>query len=367
MPTRAAQAACIASARRFIQDEGDSLTRHAIALFETLGDSLSDDVELAVGFRTLALRRDAALLGICPEPEVGTSTAGGAEDGRTRFLGWKFLGILGIGLEEGGRAVAADPRTCQGFKRTDLVKLSLARGLPEYAQISIARVGGMYLAALPVEPTTMAAAQVQRSVGNALGFEWPVARGRIAVVGLANGFLQYLTTRAEYSAQSYEGGSTVYGPGEAEMFAREVGQLADSLRRAGGSLSNRVDTIIGRPGAAKRLWPRPVGPARGTIPAVPRWVRCAPDTVTGQWFGPSPGQLELAGKPQIALERETADGWEVVTWDDDPDVEVWSLGESGTRGWRYEVRWSAPPAGAKVRFRVLGNTSGTEVSAGCGT
>lgn len=366
-PTPAARAACIGSARRFVQDVGDSLTRHGIALFESLGDSLSGDVDLAIGFETLVLRRDAARLGICPEPAAGTSTAAGAEDSRTRYAGWRFLGLFGVGLEEGGRAIAKDPRGCQSYKRTDLTPLTLKRGLPEYAQLSVVRIGAMYLAAMPVEPTTMAAAQVQRSVGAALGYEWPAAKRRVAVVSLTNGFLQYVTTRAEYSAQAYEGGSTIYGPGEGEMFARELGRLADSLWRTGngGSLPNRVDPITGRPGADARLWPRASGPAAGTVPAQPTWIRCARDSVIGRWYGPSPGALDLAGKPQIALEKNDGGHWEVVTWDDDPDVEVWSLGSAGTRGWRYEVRWSAPPAGAWIRLRVLGTTAGTEASGAC--
>jgi neutral ceramidase len=364
MPTPAAQAACISSGRRFIRDIGDSLTRHAIALFESLGSSLSGNLDLAIGFETLALRRDSAELGICGHPAVGTSTAAGAEDARTRFAGWKFLGILGIGLEEGGKAVSRDPRTCQGFKRTDLVKLTKKRGLPEFAQISVARVGDRYLATLPVEPTTMAAATIQRTVGAALGLDWPTARRRVTIVGLTNGFLQYLTTRAEYSAQSYEGGSTIYGPGEAEMFARELGRLADSLNRtgAGGSLVNRVDSIFGRPGDDKKLWPSR-GPGVASPAPAPRWIHCAPDTVIGRWNGPSLDRLRLAGTPQIALERETQGGWEIVTWDDDPNVEVWVHG-IGASDPGYELRWSAPTAGTHLRFRVL-TAAGNEVSDVC--
>lgn len=364
MPTPAAQSACITSARRFIRDIGDSLTLDAISLFETLGASLSDQVNLAVGFTTLALRDSATQLGICRDPAVGTSTAAGAEDGRTRFAGWKFLGVLGIGLEEGGKAIAADPRSCQGYKRTDLVKLSKKRGLPEFAQITVVRVGQMYLTGIPVEPTTMAAAQIQRSVGSALGLDWVQARRLVTVVGLTNGFLQYLTTREEYSAQTYEGGSTIYGPGEAEMFVRELGRLADSLHRAGGvGLANRVDPIAGRPGDDRKLWPSSSGPERWPKPD-PRWITCSRDSAIGQWIGPKPEQLQLAGNPQVALEQETPNGWELVTRDDDPAVEVWAIRKEGDF-WRYEVRWSAPPAGVGLRLRILGGTDGTHFSESC--
>jgi hypothetical protein len=364
MPTRAAQSACISSSRRFIRDIGDSLTQNAVSLFETLGPSLSADVDLAVGFTTLALRDSATQLGICHDAAVGTSTAAGAEDARTRFAGWKFLGVLGIGLEEGGKAVAADPKDCQGYKRTDLVKLSKKRGLPEYAQIGVSRIGPMYLATVPVEPTTMAAAQIQRRIGAALGFDWVQSRRLVTVVGLSNGFLQYLTTREEYSAQTYEGGSTIYGPGESEMFTRELGRLADSLRRAGGkSIANRVDPISGRPGGDTKLWPAPVTHQSWPDPE-PRWTRCSGDTLTGQWIGPDPWQLQLAGTAQIALEKEVAGGWEVITTDDDPDVEVWALKPEGNY-WRYEVRWSAPPPGVGLRLRILGGTDHSHVSKVC--
>src|SRR5256885_11306046 len=90
---------CRAAARRYVNTAGDSLAARAAALFDSLGPGLRGDLRVGVAFRTLRLKGDARL---CPYPETGTATLGGAEDGRTRLYGWRLFGIFPIGL--GGRA-----------------------------------------------------------------------------------------------------------------------------------------------------------------------------------------------------------------------------------------------------------------------
>lgn len=356
MPTGAAQDECVASARRFVRAVGDSLTGHAIKLFDSLEDSLSDYATIGIVFRTLALRDSAAELGICRDAAVGTSTAAGAEDARTRFAGWKFLGLLGIGLEEGGKAVSQDPKSCQGYKRTDLVKLSKKRGLPEYAQLMVLRIAGMNLIAVPFEPTTMAGASLQRAAGEGMVMlDWKRAREHTVVVSLANGFLQYLTTREEYSAQNYEGGSTLYGPGEAEMFGRELRRMANEFTRAPQYrlLKNEVDSVFGRPGKDARLWPS-TGKREELPPANPRWIHCSRDTMIGQWIGPSPGQLDL-GKPMVWVQgNRYGNDLMPLVFDDDPALEVRAVRKL-KKGWLYQLRWEVDPLTTTARFAPWDN------------
>lgn len=67
--------------------------------------------------------------------------------------------------------------------------------MPEIAQVTVARIGDMSLGTVPLEPTTMAGAEMQRAIGLAADLPWPEARRRVVIVGLTNGFLQYATTR----------------------------------------------------------------------------------------------------------------------------------------------------------------------------
>jgi neutral ceramidase len=73
----------------------------------------------------------------------------------------------------------------------------------------VVQIGDLVAAAVPLELTTEVGfrirdAMLRRSLEEGLG-----ARAT-AVVGLANGYMQYVATREEYQAQHYEGGSTLY-------------------------------------------------------------------------------------------------------------------------------------------------------------
>ena len=182
---------CLSVARTYVNRLGDSLSNRAIALFERLGDRLSSDFTLGVAFKTLHLySSDSTALGVCGKPQVGTSTTGGADDGRTRFYRWMFLGIVPVGLEEGGSAINHNPRSCQREKQTFLNVFARDHGLPEFAQISVARIGDMYLGTVPLEPTTMAGAEMQRAIGlGTADTSWSgIRRHVVMIVALTNGF-----------------------------------------------------------------------------------------------------------------------------------------------------------------------------------
>src|SRR6266550_4655387 len=116
-PAPAWMAVCRAAARRYVNAAGDSLAARAVALFDSLGPTLRGDLRIGVAFRTLRLKGDPRL---CPYPETGSATLGGAEDGRTRLYGWRLFGIFPIGLEEGGHAIRPNPHDCQREKRVAL-------------------------------------------------------------------------------------------------------------------------------------------------------------------------------------------------------------------------------------------------------
>jgi hypothetical protein len=336
----------------------DSLTRRATDLFKSLGDSLSDTLTLGVAFRTLALRTDSATYGICGKPQVGTSTTGGADDGRTRFYRYKLLGLFPVGLEEGGPAISRRPTGCHREKRVFLNRLTRNHGLPEYAQITLARIGDHYLGTVPVEPTTMAGAEMQRAIGSALGFDWATARQRITIVALTNGFLQYLTTRAEYAMQGYEGGSTLFGPNESQAFAAQLGVLATALAgAAGGSPANVIDSIMKYPGKPTRVLPS--DSLSGPVPdPMPHWVACRGDTVVGRWTGVYPIQLHLDKGPIVRIEAFDGGAWRTAAQDDDRELEIRSIAAS-KRGWTYELRWVPRGIRAPFRFQVLDSAGAT--------
>ncbi|MGH7699423.1 MAG: neutral/alkaline non-lysosomal ceramidase N-terminal domain-containing protein, partial [Gemmatimonadales bacterium] len=348
---------------RYVNAAGDTLGARAVALFDSI--ETRSDLRVAVAFRTLRLAGDPRL---CPHPEAGASTLGGAEDGRTRLYGWRLFGIFRIGLEEGGSAVHPNPRSCQREKRVALggLQRSLivgAHGLPEAAQLSIARIGDRLLAAVPAEVTTRAGAEMVRAVLDSARAGGLALRGA-TLVGLANGYMQYVTTESEYGAQHYEGGSTLYGPATARVLGTELGVLAGALARAGGSPPSSVDSLIAYPGEAVALLPRrDAGPPPERVTR--RWLgtACAGDTVVARWVDVHPGRLVPADGPVLRIERRAGSGWEIVAWDDHRELEVRALRSLGGRGYEWEARWTGPRFGGGLRV-VLVRRAGLEEVAG---
>jgi neutral ceramidase len=188
---------------------------------------------------------------LCDEPLVGTSQpSGSAEDGKSRLYGWRFLGAFGkaVGVSRGrlgeGGPSAKPPRGCHAEKGrfAGATQPILARlgGVPDVAQLTTVRIGDVVLAALPAEITTMAGELLRDSIRAGLGTTAPAPR-HIGIVSLTNGYMQYVTTAAEYAAQHYEGGSVLYGPGTA-------GVLAATLRAL-------VAASASTPVPAVRIWP----------------------------------------------------------------------------------------------------------------
>jgi hypothetical protein len=59
---------------------------------------------------------------------------------------------------------------------------------------------------------------------------------RTIILGLANEYLEYATTRAEYDEQDYEGGSTLFGPYTGSCYIGLLKLAAEKLERGGEEL-----------------------------------------------------------------------------------------------------------------------------------
>ncbi len=345
-----AVARCISEARRFTEFVGTALASSADSMFRALNSRLVSEVRINRAFNTLWLK---GYRGLCAEPLTGTSTAGGAEDGRTRLYQYHFLGILRVGLEEGGSAEQS-PRGCQGAKKIFLDGIQRrvlgAHGFAEVAQLGVIRVGGLVLGTVPAEVTTQAGKEMREAI--AVGLSGQANVDVVALVGLANGFLQYVTTEAEYSAQHYEGGSTLYGPRSALVLADELGRLARSLNQSGQqSPPAEVTPIVAYPGAPREILARRyAGPEESNVQRKLLSFVCQRDTLTARWSDAPPGKLWPADGQVLEIQRNVEGQWQVNAWDDDPTVEVRSIGAKGKVVWVWEVKKSAVQGPAEYRI-----------------
>jgi neutral ceramidase len=161
---------------------------------------------------------------LCPRPALGTAAAGGADDGPTRL---RFFPAMNAGARR-SRAEGA----CHGWKLPlgNPVSEEFAddgSDFPSRVPLGLLRIGPAVLATAPAELTTMVGRDVRSRIGRALNGAVP--EGNVAVVGLTNAYIQYVTTPAEYALQRYEGASTLYGPRSAEFFAMHFECLARRL------------------------------------------------------------------------------------------------------------------------------------------
>ncbi len=104
---------------------------------------------------------------------------------------------------------------------------------PEVVPVQLVRLGQLYLATLPGEPTIMSGYRIRRQLANTLGTDVK----NVLVVGYTNAYTEYITTPEEYSLQDYEGGSTLFGPHTQPAYQQELDKLAQDMR-AGRATAN---------------------------------------------------------------------------------------------------------------------------------
>jgi len=107
--------------------------------------------------------------------------------------------------------------SCQGEKPTSLG--ASTNPVP----VQIFRVGNLAILGVPLEVTTMSARRLRKTVLDALS---PVGVDTVVIAGLSNDYHEYMATREEYTAQMYEGASTIFGPWQLAAIQQESRKLA---------------------------------------------------------------------------------------------------------------------------------------------
>ena len=345
--------ACVAAGIADTRVVGTRLGHAALELFRSLGGALEDQVRLSRAFEVVPLRGAGAPAGLCPRAKSGMAQNAGAETRETRYLGYKWFGLVPSGMEPGGSAIRPGPG-CWSPKRTLpglLEKVLIGEhGFEEAAQLMVARVGNTLLGAVPFEPTTTVGARLRRAMSEAsLGAGAPE---RVVVVGLAGNYIQYVTTRLEYAAQEYEGGATLYGPGSEEVFNRLMSGLTRRLAESGwSSPAAEVPPFPSFPGARRKI-------VRFGIGEPPRWqpvlrgVDLRPGRVVLRWEDNAPEWVIPRRRAVVVVEEEVSGSWRIVARDGTLDLEVRVIKDRGDRT-RWEAHWlGTPAAGSRYRFRI---------------
>ncbi len=371
-PTPEQLSECLSASRAFVDSAGEALALRAVQLFDRLKAELDDRVQVGRAFEVLFLPSAGPATSASPEnrlcgsPALGYPFAAGPADGRSRYFNFRALGAFSSPYGEG--ATDGDIESCDAPKRIltreDRAAAASPLEFPGLAQLAVVRVGSALIAAVPAEVTTAAGARMRdamRSEARANGFDVD----RFVLMGLANGYVQYITTPEEYDVQLYEGASTLYGRNSATVFEDRLRALVSDYGATGNPTDNPVvPAITVSPGPV--LLDSPLlgqGPPLAQTNRAVTYVQCTDTAFVVQWRDAYPGRLIPADGPLLRIEVETLRGWEPAVWDDDKDLVVRAVGPREGLGYIWEASWLRPPGG-RYRFVLLRRPGLTELEAG---
>ncbi|MFZ5698940.1 MAG: neutral/alkaline non-lysosomal ceramidase N-terminal domain-containing protein, partial [Pseudomonadota bacterium] len=229
---------------------------------------------------------------------------------------------------------------------------------PHLAAIQVLRINELALVTLPWEISAEAGKRISQRVAATLQERGLTAR--VVVAGNANGYFGYATTPEEYSAQYYEGGQTLYGPGTTEFLARQSARLAGEILQHGNV--SELPENWSFPLVTRIYWP-PANPPLGKRELVAGPIFVPGDGTQEPYWSVTyrdadPGTITL-DEPLISIEalREPS-SWVLLlnngrpmndTWQQDLQIR-WLQNEDGGMA-RYELRWLNPPSSPNFRFR----------------
>eukprot|EP00128_Syssomonas_multiformis_P011758 Colp12_sorted_trinity150504_noHs@10555 len=103
---------------------------------------------------------------------------------------------------------------------------------PHVVPMQIARVGQLFIVAVPGEFTTMSGRRMRDAVKAELIAQGAADENAIVVIaGLSNTYTHYIATYEEYHAQRYEGASTIFGPNTLAAYIQEYRKLAVAMAK----------------------------------------------------------------------------------------------------------------------------------------
>ncbi len=215
---------------------------------------------------------------------------------------------------------------------------------PPAVPLAVYRIGDRAVATIPGEPTKQVGVHVREAV---LGAMRGSGVSRVVIAGLAGDFIQYITTPAEYGAQSYEGASTLYGKNTATFLQERLAELGAALTTgAPAQAPYDYDPSYGV---------KPDGPAfgsgadNGTLTKQPAATVARGGAVDIAWKGGANGTDRPVDKAFVSAQRIVGRRWRTV----DSDLGLHMLWRVDDRG-DYTLTWDPPatvPAGT-YRLKV---------------
>ncbi|KAE8241470.1 hypothetical protein A4X13_0g7402 [Tilletia indica] len=269
---------------------------------------------------------------------------------------------------------SAEQMACQAPKRVLLDIGNQHRPYdwaPSVVETQILQVGNMFVLVVPGEFTTMAGRRLKEAVRVAVRKVGLLQDGQepiVVIAGPANTYSHYITTSEEYTAQRYEGGSTLFGPNTLEAYLYIYSNmLVPALRPGAGKLEKGPLATINiekafKAGRRKSADTAPWGKSFGDVIEQPQEFYTMPTSksdppanVTATFVAASPANdLRLE---RTYLEIQIFDPptmlWKTVRTDSHPSTTMrWtSTGSLGTS--KVEFGWAVERGTPAGRYRMV--------------
>ncbi|NNN20473.1 MAG: hypothetical protein HKL80_00530 [Acidimicrobiales bacterium] len=219
---------------------GKSVGDEAYELYNSLENSLSDNVALGVAFRELNIDKTHTIGGVSipDRPAVGAALVAGAKENTTPIL--NQVPPFRAGFPRPHRE--GDPQGSKWVIGTRwlqpiiLPKSSFPRILP----LQILKIGKYAIVGLPFEITVESGRRIAERAASELS---SFGVDKAIVSSVANEYSGYVATKEEYELQYYEGGHTLYGPNTQQFLANAIEALANDLKSSpNGVLQDAADS-----------------------------------------------------------------------------------------------------------------------------
>jgi hypothetical protein len=245
---------------------------------------------------------------------------------------------------EGDASPVDDPQDpAQGHKVPVPTGAVGSGSTPNAVPLTVAQVGDRLVATVPGE-MTVAMGRMLRGALLLLGQRHGIKAVQLS--GLANEYLSYFTTPAEYDAQHYEGGSTMYGRESSVALMQGLQLLTKALLSGGRAAPPYASDPTN--GVAATAAPFGTGVSSATARSQPTTTQRLA-RATFSWQGAPKGLDMRLGRAFVSVER-VGHG----TAADDLGLQVlWRVDDNGV----YSVEWEVPrdaPRGS-YRFVVTAN------------
>ena len=202
---------------RLVYTEDHPLDRRDIALDAARIDVRAEDRTASGATCSFGNADGTGVATLAKRPGYGTAAFGGGEDDHTILyeLGWR-AGVRDRDRDgQGPKLGPLDSRLLRPFRLSGLA--APAESFPRRIPLTVAQLGDFTVASFPTEMNTAQGLKIRRALG--------MDRTRTVLVGLADEYIGYTTTSAEYWRQDYMGASTVWGPSQGDFIQCRLAQL----------------------------------------------------------------------------------------------------------------------------------------------